>query len=75
MAVKRNLPETKLNETDKSKINTLREQVRVFQPKLRTTGVVPLYFRVSRGPIGALKLSLGTVLPLWLYDQPQLYWS
>ncbi len=30
---------------------------------LRTSAVVPLYFRVSRGPIGALRCSLGTVHP------------
>ncbi len=63
MAVKGNLSLTKLKDSDKSKLNTLREQVRRYQPKLRTSGVVPLYFRVSRGPIGSLRRSLGTVLP------------
>ncbi len=62
MAMKRKLPVTKLNDSDKSKLTTLREQVRSYRPKLRTIEVVPLYFRISRGPIGALGRSLGTVL-------------
>ncbi len=62
MAVKRNLQVTRLNDSDKDKMTTLREQVRSYQPKLRTSGVIPIYFRVSRGPIGALRRSLDTVL-------------
>ena len=64
MAVKRNLPDTKRNDSDKSKPTTLREQVRSYQPKLRTSGVVPLCFSSSRGLIGALRRSLGTALLL-----------
>ncbi len=63
MAMKRNLPVTKLNDSEKDKLTTLREQVRRYQPTLRTSGVIPLYFRVSRGPIGSFRRSLGTVLP------------
>ncbi len=63
MAVRRNLPVANLNDSEKSKLTTLREQVRSYQPKLRTTGIVPLYLRVSRGTIGGLRGSLGTVLP------------
>ncbi len=62
MAVKRHLPVTKLNDSNKSKPTTLREQAHSYQPKLRTSEAVPLYFRVSRGPISAIRRSLGTVL-------------
>ena len=62
MAVNRNLPDTKLNSSDRSKPTTVREQTRSYQPKLRTLEVVSLYFRITRSPTGALRRSLGTVL-------------
>ncbi len=63
MAVKRNLLITKLNDSEKNKFTTLREQFRGYKPKLRSTGVVLPYFSVACGPIGALKRSIETVLP------------